>query len=450
MRQLRFAAFLLVTALLTCGCGARLGKAPLAEVDRYPRLETVEPTRTVMQVKVELLATVEPFEKADLIARVAGEVTELPPDIDIGRRIKAGEVLFKLAVPELEADKNNKEALLEQARKQKLQVKAAQQVAAKELEEAKEQENRYKAEHAYRKDLHQRMTQLVERSVQQPERAQETRSQLEAAEAAWRVAKVQIETKQAKVEALAIDLEVAETRIRVAQTELERARVLLDYAVIRAPFNGVITKRWADRGATHTLRGTHAGMLLLTVMNNDTVRVLLDFAERDVPLVNATEQNPNPDGNGDPVVLRFPSLRDTVPNGEFQGTITRLAGALDSTTRTMRAEVHLDNRKGLLRPGMYGTATVILEERSNCLVIPSTALSRRGSDVEVYYVEELEGNPPRGAVRVAKVTLGLDDGQRVEIRGGLPNGKARVIARSSSVVREGDTIIPVPLRDWEP
>jgi multidrug efflux pump subunit AcrA (membrane-fusion protein) len=99
---------------------------------------------------------------------------------------------------------------------------------------------------------------------------------------------------------------------------------------------------------------------------------------------------------------------------------------------------------------MYGTATVILEERSNCLVIPSTALARRGSDVEVYYVEELEGNPPRGAVRVAKVTLGLDDGQRVEIRGGLPNGKARVIARSSSVVREGDTIIPVPLRDWEP
>jgi RND family efflux transporter MFP subunit len=446
MRQLRFAAFLLVTALLACGCGARLGKAPLAEVDRYPRLETVEPTRTMMQVKVELLATVEALEKADLCARVPGVVSYLPADVDIGRRIKVGEKLIELAIPDLVADRQQKEALCEQAKKQRQQVIEGQNVAAKELAEAKEQEKRYQAEHTFRKDQHQRTSQLVERNVLQPERAQETKSQMEAAEAAWRAAKVQIETKQAKLQALAADLEVAESRIKVAEAEVERLKALIGYATITAPFNGVITKRWVDRGATIK----DAAAPLLTVMNTDTVRVLLDFAERDVPLVNATEQNPNPDGNGDPVVLRFASLRDLVPNGEFQGTITRLASALDSTTRTMRAEVHLDNRKGLLRPGMYGTAAVILEERSNCLVIPSTALSRRGGDVEVYYVEELEGNPPRGPVRVAKVTLGLDDGQRVEIRGGLPNGKARVIARSSSVVREGDTIIPVALRDWEP
>jgi RND family efflux transporter MFP subunit len=431
---------------LATGCGGRLGKTPLAEVDRYPRLETVEPVRTMMQVKVELLATVDALEKADLCARVPGVVSYLPADVDIGRRVQAGEKLIELAVPDLLADRQQKEALAEQAKRQKQQVIEGQNVATKELAEAKEQEKRYQAEHNLRKDQHQRTSQLVERSVLQPERAQETKSQLEAAEAAWRAAKVQIETKQAKLQALAADLEVAESRIKVAEAEVERLKALIGYATITAPFNGVITKRWVDRGATIK----DAAAPLLTVMNTDTVRVLLDFAERDVPLVNATEQNPNPDGSGDPVLLRFAALRDTIPNGEFQGTITRVAAALDATTRTMRAEVHLDNRKGLLRPGMYGTATVILEERSNCLVIPSTALARRGSDVEVYYVEELEGNPPRGPVRVAKVMLGLDDGQRVEIRGGLPNNKARVVARSSSVIREGDTIIPVPLRDWEP
>jgi RND family efflux transporter MFP subunit len=448
MKTWRFPALLLILGLLCLGCTSKVAKVQQNEVDRFPRLEVVEPVRTLMQVKADIVATVEPLEKVDLAARVAGEVVDLPTDIDIGRRIKSGEVLFKLSVPDLEADKSNKEALLEQARKQKLQVQASQKVAAKELDEAIEQEKRYKAEYTFRKDQHQRTAQLVERSVLQPERGQETKSQMEAGEGAWRAAKATIEARQAKLEALATDLEVAETRIKVAQTELDRARVLVDYAVIRAPFDGVITKRWVDRGATHTLRGTHAGMLLLTVMNSNTVRVLLDFAERDAPLVNSTEQNPNPDGQGDPVLLRFPSLRDVVPNGEFQGTITRHAGALDPVTRTMRAEVHLDNRAGHLRPNMYGTATVILEQRSNRLVIPSTALSRRGNDVEVYYVDQVSGEPPRGVVRVTRVELGLDDGQRVEIRGGLPD-KARIIARSSSVVREGDTIIPVPLRDWE-
>src|SRR5262249_14867937 len=129
-----------------------------------------------------------------------------------------------------------------------------------------------------------------------------------------------------------------------------------------------------------------------------------------------------------------------------RGTITRMASALDPTTRTMRAEVHLDNQAGHLRPGMFGTAVVHLEERYNRMVIPSSALVRRGNDTEVYFVKELSGNPPSGVLQVARVELGIDDGRCVEIRGGLPE-KALIIAKASSVIREGDTVIPVPLRE---
>src|SRR5262249_5075999 len=66
----------------------------------------------------------------------------------------------------------------------------------------------------------------------------------------------------------------------------------------------------------------------LTVTRTDVVRILLDIPERDVPLVNATEQNPNKDGKGDLVTLHIPALRSVVSNGEFTGHITRLASAL--------------------------------------------------------------------------------------------------------------------------
>ncbi len=439
---------LLVAALVAAaGCSTHARRARHAEGDRFPRLEAVRPVKTDLEVRAELLATVEPLEKADLCARVPGVVADLPADVDIGRQVRAGEKLLRLAVPDLEADKAQKEAMLEQARNQRRLTAESQAVAAKEVEEAREQENRYRAEREFRRQQHERTVQLVSRNALQPERAQETQSQLEAAEAAWRVARVQIETKQAKLQAQEAELAVAESRIRVAQAEVARLQTLIAYATITAPFDGVVTKRWVDRGATIK----DAAAPLLTVMNTSTVRVLLDIPERFVPLVNATEQHPNGDGQGDPVVLRFAALGGTHYGGEFRGTVTRLAQSLDPTTRTMRAEVLIENRAGLLRPYMTGQASVILEQRPGRLVVPSTALVRRGAEVEVFYLpaRELTGDPPHGVVHAARVELGLDDGRRVEIRGGLPDD-VWVIARNSSVVREGDTVIPVSVPKDEP
>src|SRR5262245_26444216 len=138
----RLRSSVLLAGLLAIGCGGRdtVSRAP---VERHPRLETVEPVHANFPVRVDLTAHIEPFEKADLCARVPGVVADLASDIDIGRRVTAGEKLLRLAVPDLEADQKNKEAMLDQARKQKQQVIEAQNVAAKELEEAQEQEKRY-------------------------------------------------------------------------------------------------------------------------------------------------------------------------------------------------------------------------------------------------------------------------------------------------------------------
>jgi RND family efflux transporter MFP subunit len=438
MKHIRLMALLLS---LLVGCSGKEGAVPSQLVERFPRLEVVEPMVSDIPIRIDLTATVEAFEKADLCARVPGVVAEMPADVDIGRRVKAGEVLVKLAVPDLEADKASKEAQFEQAQKQKQQVQTQQVVAGKELEESRELERRYQAEHTFRKDQYDRRAELVKKGTLQPELLQESLSQLQAAEAAWRAARVQIETRQARLQALQADLEVAESRIKVARAEADRLGVLVGYAALRAPFDGSITRRWVDRGAMIK----DAGAPLLTIMNTDVVRVVLDVPARDAPLINATEQDPNPNGVGDPVTLRLPALRGNGRNVEHHGHITRRADALDPVTRTMRVEVHLQNRNGELRPGMFGTATVQLDEGYNRVVIPATALVRRGDNVEVFHVTDVTGNPPRGVIRAASVELGLDNGRWAEVRG-LPE-KAKVIAKASSVIREGDTIIPVPLRE---
>ena len=105
-----------VLATLAIGCGHRIDKVRRSPDDRLPRLETVQPKRVHLPIRVELLATVEPLERADLCARVPGVVSVLPLDVDIGRRITKGEELVRLAVPELDAQLKHKQALLEQAR----------------------------------------------------------------------------------------------------------------------------------------------------------------------------------------------------------------------------------------------------------------------------------------------------------------------------------------------
>ncbi|HZT81354.1 MAG TPA: hypothetical protein VFA26_14085, partial [Gemmataceae bacterium] len=303
MPRYRFAVLLLLAAPVLAGCGTKVGRHRGGEVDRPPRLRVVTPARASLVREIELSCTVEAMEKADLCARVPGVVEYLPPDIDIGRYVAGphgnvgGEKLIHLAVPDLEALKRQKEALLEQARKQRILADEALTVARKELAETEAQERRFAADFKLAKLQHERISELVRRGSTQPERAQETERQAEAALAAWQSAQAQIETRKAKIKALEADVQVAASKVQVAEADLHSATVQLGYAIISAPFDGIITKRWVDRGATIK----DANTPLLTVMRTDVVRVLLDVPERDVPLVNATEGRPNADGRGDPV-----------------------------------------------------------------------------------------------------------------------------------------------------
>jgi RND family efflux transporter MFP subunit len=442
----------LLLALVACcaaGCGRAPGRRRSAFTERLPRVEVVQPTNKRLIRRLETSATVEALKRVELSARVPGVVRDLDDKVDIGFVVKKDQVLLRLHVPELEADKAHKEALLEQARKQEKAAGAALEVAKREVEESRADEKKYKADVEYQEQRYSRIASLVRQRAQDEQVEQEALKQLQSAKAALASNAAAVTKREAKVEAARADIELATQRIRAAEADVRRVAELIGFATVKAPFDGVITKRWVDPGAIIK----DPGATLLTVMQMDRVRVLIDVPQRDVPYLNAREQNPNPDGRGDPVAVRMPSLKEVVKDGTFEGYITRVSRSLDPVTRTMRAEIELENKDLLLRPGMFGAASVLVEDRwpdrTPPLTLPAAALMRRNEGVvEVFQVTGVqgEGEERRGVLKRVPVVLGIDDGKEVEIREGL-KGDELIVARVTGVMRADEAVLAVSDRE---
>jgi HlyD family secretion protein len=425
------------------GCQAPTERTPRRQRgEQLAKLETVRPERGKLLLQGEYTATVEAWQKTVVSAQVPGVIKEIPADIDIGSSVEQGQKLLEMDVPDVRADLDGKTALLEQAQNSRSQTVEAGKVAAQEVKESQAHEKKQQAEVDFRQLQYSRLAGLVEKQTVQPQQMEEASLKLSTAQAALKAIQAQIVTRQVKEQAAQVELKVADSSIEVAAAEVARLRALVDFAVVKAPFAGIITKRWVDRGTTVK----DSSLPLLTLMQTDVVRVLIDVPERDVPHLRPSEASEGNEGNR--VVLHVPALIELVPKGEFQGRVTRTASALDPVTRTMRVEIHLENKSGYLRPQMTGKASVLLARRDEALTLPSTALTRAGGKWFVYCLDQTEGNPPKGVVKRVEVETGLDDGSRVEIRGGL-TGRELVVARSSSAGLEGERVIGVPLAEEE-
>lgn len=438
---LRVGVLMLVVALAV-GCETKSASRSKRgqRVERLSKAEVVRPKRTQLVRQIELAVTVEAMQKVDLAARVPGVVLTLPPDIDIGRPVKADEKLLELEVPDLRADRALKAELLTQARGQVDLAKRTATVAEREVEEVRKEGKKFEAEAEFAKKRLARITELVRQRAQDPLVQQEAQKQYEAA-----VASIEANEAKAAKQAARVDLAKAEQllagqRVRVAEADLAKLDRQLEFAVVRAPFDGVITRRWVDSGAIIK----DPGMNLLTVMQLNRVRALIDVPQRDVPLLDVkTDKAP-----GDMAEIRLPVLSES-KDGLWHGMVTRVGQSLDPVTRTMRAEIDLDNPKGYLRPGMYGTASVIMEDRPGVLTVPASALVRRGEGkVEVFVVADVtgEGEQRRGVLKRVPVELGIDDGKNVEVRSGL-SGDELVVERGASVIREGDEVLALESRN---
>lgn len=190
-------------------------------------------------------------------------------------------------------------------------------------------------------------------------------------------------------------------RWEVAQAKAQRTEMLLQYTRITAPFSGVVTARFLDPGAfvaAPSGGGATQNGALVTLMDYGRVRVQVAVPEAEVPFIT----------NGVPAQIRVEELGGRV----FPGTVTRFAHALDAATRTMLAEIELDNPRHEMRPGTYATVQLELERKTSSLLIPVQALLVEKSGSSVFGVEN-------GKAKKKPVQVGFNDGLNAEILEGI-------------------------------
>ena len=373
-----------------CGGCADSGRTATAqESDRNTagaaEVEVTSPSRRDVSRQVELPASIQAFQESTLYSRVSGYLSSI--DVDIGDRVSDGQTLAKIDVPDLVDEYRELEA--------RLAVNQAKLRGAEaELEGAR-------AESSLHEVTFRRIESVREQEpdVMPQQTVDEARAKHESARAAVKVAESridQIDKDQKHLEA-----------------SMNRLRTLIDFADVRAPFGGVVTERFVDPG-TLLQTGTSSRIVqrIVTVADFNRVRVFLDVPESEVPFVQV----------GDAVTLTV----DAMPGKEFEGKVTRFARVLDPATRTMKTEIVMPNPDWMLRPGMYGRATLSLDERSGAVSIPAEALRVDGAGTFVYSVVD-------GRVKRVNVEAAIADGSAVEITSGLSGNELIVVAAKGPI-----------------
>ena len=288
------------------------------------------------------IATVEALWSTDQYAKTSGYVTEV--NADLGDRVKKGQVLAVIDVPELQKELAAAKATVVAKQELAKAAGAAVEQAQTAIEVAKRQQAGANAELHLAETTLKRQEELFAGKAATSQQIDEARARAELARASAGVSEAKIAAAEADLTAARANEAVAKANAAVAAAEAERTETLLAYTRITAPFDGIVTRREVSPGDLVQSAAANRGTPLFTVQQMDTVRVFCDVPEASAVLVRT----------GDPAEVKFFG-----PGGKvIRGNVTRIAAAVNARTRTMRAEINLPNSAGELRPGMYAQVTL--------------------------------------------------------------------------------------------
>jgi RND family efflux transporter MFP subunit len=217
---------------------------------------------------------------------------------------------------------------------------------------------------------------------------------------------------EAQMGAARSTLKAAEQKTRVSRAERARLETMFHYTSIAAPYDGVVTRRYANVGSMLQPNGSPQTSGVVRIADDRRLRLILPVPEVAVPLLKL----------GAPANVLVPSLGRT-----FNGQVARFTNRIQQATRTMDTQVDVSNDDGVLVPGMYAQVQLSTERRPNALSVPLDAIDRAERSPRVFVV----GGD--GVVRVVPVTLGLETTQFVEVRNGLTDGQRVILGRHADL-----------------
>ncbi len=327
-----------------------------------------------------------PFQEIDVFAKESGFVSKLY--VDYGTRVKAGQLMAILEIPELQA--------------QLEEDKAAIKSFADQVNNAEHQLSRVEAQS---KVYHLQYTRLNSVASTKPGLvAQQEVDDAEGKDLA----------SQAQVEAAKSQLQAAQSQFAMAQAKLAHDQALYDYSKITAPFAGVVTQRYANLG-TLMQAGTSSSTQVLPLVKlsqEDLFRLTIPVPESYVRYIKV----------GDPVDVRVPAL-----NRDFLGKVVRFSSDVTASTRTMHTEVDVPNPQGILIPGVYAEATLTLDRIGDALVVPLQAVNQEGDHASVMVVDQTN------KIQERPVALGIQTDSYAEVLSGVREGESVVVSDRSGL-----------------
>jgi RND family efflux transporter MFP subunit len=343
------------------------------ERDFVPSLRVATVAASPDTMSVTLPGTTAAFDDANIFARATGYIAKR--NVDIGDHVKQGELLAELAVPELVDQIYQNEGTLSQ-----FKSTLEQAVANLKLAEVTWDRDRPLVHEGW---------------VTQQQGT------------------VDVQTVKANQSAVA----AAQQNVTAQENLLRMLRQNRNYALVVAPFDGVITQRNVNVGSLVQGNVT-GGTFMFEMQQTDPIRfwayVPQDAAFGVAPGVDA--------------IVRVPEL----PDREFPGKVTRIADAQESGTRTLLTEIDLPNPDGALRAGVYCFVELKIPRKTPSFVLPAEAIIFNRNGLQVAVLED-------GKAEIRKVTVTRDMGTQVEVDAGVKAGD-QVILKPPVNLREGDKV----------
>lgn len=384
----------LLTAAGAAGMmSCRSSPPPVAPLPAVP-VATAGPA--TLENNIVLTAEFVPYQQVDVMAKIAGYVKSIK--VDIGDHVRQNAVLATLDVPEVQDNVAKAKAAVAGADANIVTAQGA-------LQRAQAGANIASLSFKRIQDVATKDPGLVPRQEVDVAQSRGLEASAELASA----------TSQ---------LRAAQESKSEAEAEYSRAIAMMQYAIIRAPFNGVITKRFANTGSmiqAGTASQTQA-MPIVTLAQDDLLRLILPVPVSDVAGIH----------DGEPVDVNVVSLGRTI-----QGKVTRYADSIQMATRTMDTEVDVPNHDGTLVPGMYAEVHLHLANLPHVLSVPLDAVDGIGTSVQQTYVVRA------GVIHLTTVKTGLQTPTRIQILSGLQRGDEVVVGRHTGLF-DGEKVVAEP------
>jgi RND family efflux transporter MFP subunit len=353
----------------------------------------VQVRRTALSNTLSIAGEFLPYQEVELHAKVTGYIRHI--NVDIGDHVHKGQELAVLEVPELVAQ--------EQA------ASAGVRHSEEMVSHAKSDINRVEADY---EALHAAATRLKQASAARAGLIAE--QELDDATAKDRSAEAQVAAAKAALSA-------ANQQLQISKADQQRYAAMSDYSRITAPFDGVITWRYADTGSL--IQAGTSNTNSMPVVKLSQVNVL----RLRIPVPESLSANIH-DGETADIHVKATDQRLT-------GKVIRTTDSLDRSTRTMQVEVDVPNPKYKLTAGMYAEVSLRVQDDPNALTLPVQAVDHSDNKTTVLLVNSQNHVEPR------EIQTGIEGPDRIQVVSGLNEGD-RVIVGNLSKYRPGQPVDP--------